>query len=131
MSQYQIVARTGYPIHNSFLLAVAEIGAIGALFFFLPLIRTAWVALRRSDRSENGRRGPLATATLIVAAMVVVAGWTGWGFLQLPTSALMFLAFGYGYGRMVAAPRTGDELAATDLVQPQSRRTTMSRESSR
>lgn len=98
----ETVARTGYPIHNSFLLAVAELGAIGATLFFLPAIRTLFIAVKSPDRTADGKRGPVSASTIIVMLSIAFAANTGWGFLQAPVSSLVFLALGFSHGMLIA-----------------------------
>lgn len=94
-----IVAQTGYPVHNSMILAIAEMGIVLAVLFFVPLLRSLALAAktRKSGTAEQRRS---ARGLIVVMTMVVFAGWTGWGFFQAPTIMLLFLLVGYVAGQI-------------------------------
>lgn len=83
----------GYPIHNSFLFAVAELGiglALVLLFpIFLTLIRTAQRVLRQKSIDTRA-----ATLIAVLPGLVVIAS-TGWGVMTAEALPLWFLAFGF------------------------------------
>jgi hypothetical protein len=85
-----IVARTGYPVHNIFVLFFAEVGLVGALSF-LPLLALALLpTLGRLRATENAL---YAKAFLLLMGAVSFIGWTGWAVLRAPTGELVaFLA---------------------------------------
>lgn len=96
-----IVAMTGYPVHNTFLLGVAELGFVGSLLYSLPLLAATVRAARVSRVSVAGIEATnMGRAFLLTAAAVVFVGFSGWGFWQEPTLALIFLVAGYVHRQM-------------------------------
>ena len=77
---FDALTATGWPVHNSVLLAIVELGFIGATLLFLPiliLIARAWRA-RRSP-SANGR---YARAVLASFPGISIVALTGWGLMS-------------------------------------------------
>lgn len=98
-----IVAQTGYPVHNTFVLAAAELGVAGALLMLLPVLvalRLAVPALR-----TRGTRGDVARGTFAMLAGIASVGLTGWAVLQQPIAELLFLVVGVLAGWSVALRR--------------------------
>ncbi len=94
-----VVAVAGYPIHNSILLAVAEMGIILAVLFFLPVIRTVILAIT-SVKGNSIDRGNVARAVLIVLFAILIASGVSWGFLREPIATLLFFVLGYAHGQL-------------------------------
>ncbi|WP_454041076.1 O-antigen ligase family protein [Cellulosimicrobium sp. Marseille-Q8652] len=109
-----VVAATGYPVHNSLLLAVAELGLVCAALLLVPLVASAVTALRLVRR--DGDAGLAARAFLAVAAGVVVVGATGWGLLQQPVTELLFLVAGVLHGTMRRATSEPGDADAVETV---------------
>ncbi|WP_382307708.1 O-antigen ligase family protein [Herbiconiux sp. UC225_62] len=88
----------GWRVHNVFVLQTAELGIVGAVALFLPLVFAIFAALkvwRKPDfNSDFGR--------VMIAAIpgVILMGVTGWGLWQGSIPALWFFAFGLCYGLM-------------------------------
>lgn len=93
VGQYDALAAAGLPIHNSFLLAVAELGIPLALIFFSPLFLALGSALLRMVRQK--RIDDLAATLFAIVPGLLLIGWTGWGLLHMATLPLWFLAFGF------------------------------------
>ncbi|UJP41009.1 O-antigen ligase family protein [Cellulomonas palmilytica] len=85
-----IVAVTGYPVHNAFVLALAELGLIGCFLALVPL----GYALIKAIGGMRLRAGHVAEAralVLLVAAVALVS-WSGWGTLRYPVGQLIAFA---------------------------------------
>jgi hypothetical protein len=84
---------TGVPVHNVFLLSAAEIGVIGALLLWLPIVAVSVRAVRDLRRS----RGRDLPARVLVAALpgIGLMAVTGWGLLQGPYFLMLAFVFGY------------------------------------
>lgn len=105
---------SGLPVHNSYLLAIAEIGLVGALLIFGPMLIRVVRAWRR--RREPGPVGWNA-ATLVamnVALVVVVA--TGWAMLSTFLLPLWMLVMGYLDARRRVGDGDGPSLLLPPLV---------------
>ncbi|MDM7855456.1 O-antigen ligase family protein [Cellulomonas alba] len=86
------------PVHNSFLLLVAEVGAIGAAAFFVGLVviwARAWG--RRRATTPQG-----AAARVLIASIpgVVLIGMTGWGLFGTSVLALWMFVYGALYSTL-------------------------------
>lgn len=91
-----IVAITGYPVHNSFLLGIAELGVLGTLLFCLPILASIIQAFRMSTESRAGiQAANMSRAYLLSAAGIVFVALSGWGFWQEPTLTMIFLISGF------------------------------------
>jgi O-antigen ligase len=103
VGQHDRLTASGLPVHNSYLLAIAEIGLIGALLIFGPMLVRAARAWRR--RREPGPVGwNAATLVALTVALVVVVA-TGWAMLSTFLLPLWMFVLGY----LDASRRTGDE----------------------
>lgn len=117
--QYDSLTAAGLPVHNSFLLTVAEIGFVGAAFLFLPFlvaIVRALIHIRRKDESAAGARAlfALAPGLLLIAT-------TGWGMVAGAVFPLWCLTFGFLSLVRVdefAGNLTGDQLHGGTLARP-------------
>ena len=99
-----IVALTGYPVHNMFLLSAAELGIVGAVLFFLPLVYGLGVAVRRLR--TPGAVGDFSRGTVVLALGIIVVGLTGWAVVQQPVAETLFLVGGILLGQVLLAGRT-------------------------
>lgn len=95
----RIIAETGYPIHNSWMLMVGELGVIGAVLIALPLLVAIGAAARAMRASDRDLR-LTARTFLLVAAGAMFIGFSGWGMIQEPTLQMIFFVSGYALGRM-------------------------------
>lgn len=108
---------SGTPIHNLFMLLVAELGVAGMVVMLLPWAASTFQAIRSVSR--NGALRLYSLAFLISTAAIVFTATTGWGFLQEPTIDILFLWIGFYWGysrseRYAAIPTPeGPVLAST------------------
>jgi hypothetical protein len=80
------------PVHNSFLLAVAELGLLGGALLFVPILlvlRRAWA--HRSD----SRNGDYSKALITSVLPLLLIGLTGWGLLGTSVLATWMFVFGW------------------------------------
>lgn len=90
------------PVHNSFVLVLAELGLLGALAFFLPLvIAIVWCLARRL---APGRRGDHARALLASLPGILLIGNTGWGMMGTSVLSLWLLVWGWHVGGLSLSP---------------------------
>lgn len=95
----------GLPVHNGFLLVLAEIGLIGLVALFAPFIVLGFAAWRR--RRTAGLSGAAARtfcAALPALALVVA---TGWAMLSGPYLHLWFLIMGILVSQFLPSPPPG------------------------
>ncbi|TFC55105.1 MULTISPECIES: O-antigen ligase [unclassified Cryobacterium] len=77
---FDALTATGWPVHNSVLLAVVELGFIGATLLFLPiliLVARAWKTRRAMHPS-----GMYARAVLASLPGIMIVALTGWGMMS-------------------------------------------------
>lgn len=80
----------GWPVHNSALLAAVEIGVLGAILLFLPLLVSMVVAWgKRRDDSDPGDFSRAYVAAIPGIALVAL---TGWGMMSDSLPLWMFFA---------------------------------------
>lgn len=103
----EIVFITGYPVHNTFLLAVIELGVVGAVLLLVPFLAPV-LHLRAALRERATLRGRAAASVLSVAPALIVAGVVSWGLLQYPILELLCLCFGI-CGAWIRTPGQGPE----------------------
>jgi hypothetical protein len=122
VGQYDHFAATGYPLHNSFLYPIAELGIPLGIILLVPFIATLVQAARRIYAS---RTIDVRSATLLsVLPGVLVIGWTGWGMMTTEALPLWFMGFGFLASRKtfvfdggrVGSRRAAKEPAATALA---------------
>jgi len=97
VSAYDAVTAAGYPVHNTFLLTAAELGIVGAILFWLPvvgLIGRAWIS-----RKRPGFAGSFAIAILASAPGLYVVNASGWAILSGQLFPLWFLVCGIAYSQ--------------------------------
>jgi O-antigen ligase len=96
-SAYNVVTAEGYPVHNTFLLTAAELGILGAVLFWLPivgLIAVAWKA-----RKQAGFAGSFAIAILASAPGLYEVNASGWAILSGQLLPFWFLVCGVAYSQ--------------------------------
>lgn len=121
---HEIVFITGYPVHNTFLLAVVELGVVGAVLLLVPFLAPV-VHLRAALRERATLRGRAAASVLSVAPALIVAGVVSWGLLQYPILELLCLCFGI-CGAWIRTPgrapdqvsESGSGRAGTQSIRP-------------
>lgn len=90
-----IVQQTGYPMHNSFMLPLIELGILGGLLFLgiylIPLLRS----LACMSFAGGTRAADYGRAYVAVLAGLLIIGLTGWGLLGRNTLLLLIFALGY------------------------------------
>ncbi|MDN4475424.1 O-antigen ligase family protein [Demequina sp. SYSU T00192] len=95
VGSYDALTAQGWPVHNTFMLELVELGLVGAILFFLPFVAVAVHAMSRlrswSDGDDHAR------ALIAFLPALVVIGWTGWGLLA--PSTLAFVSFVYAFSR--------------------------------
>ncbi|QYF73736.1 O-antigen ligase [Cryobacterium sp. PAMC25264] len=87
---YDALTATGWPVHNTFVLGVVELGLIGAVLLFVPVV---WAALRAVV--HLGQKGPHAAFSAAAISSIpglLLIGTTGWGMLAGPILPLWFFA---------------------------------------
>jgi hypothetical protein len=85
------------PVHNSFVLALAELGIVGFMLLFAPIavmtIR-AWGRRRLRTPAGDGARAIVASAL-----PMIMIGYTGWGMLATSVLSLAMFSFGLMWGQ--------------------------------
>jgi O-antigen ligase len=83
------------PVHNSFLLAAAELGIVGAALFFGAV---SVVVGRGWSRRKHGEAAAPARAIVASVPAVLLIGLTGWGLMGTSVFALWLFTLGIHYG---------------------------------
>ena len=96
VGQYNLLAAQGWPVHNTFALAAAEIGLIGCVLLFFPLLIVVRKSFTLIPKSANGTP---VHAVVAVAPALVLIGCTGWGLLS-ETLPLLFLCLGSAWSSL-------------------------------
>ncbi len=109
-----VVLATGYPVHNTFILAFIELGVVGIVIALVPvgalLIVTVRSLLGSGEESWFRARAVLAALTGFV-----VVGLTSWGLLQQPILQLFTFVLGISYGRLNAMYQEGSQARSSGL----------------
>jgi len=84
------------PIHNFFMLGLAELGIVGVVLFVWPLLYTTIQSLRAWNSEFSLSAGTRAFAATGLG--LVFISLTGWGLLQNSTLTAMFFVAGYSSG---------------------------------
>jgi O-antigen ligase len=93
VGQYDALAAGGLPVHNSVLLAVAELGfPLAMVVFAFPMIAISQAA-RRIVRTKT--IDSQSATLLAILPGIAFAGWTGWGLMGIESLPLWFMAFGF------------------------------------
>lgn len=98
------IVADGFPVHNAFLLATAELGVVGAILLFLPFANVAYRSLQALART-NGRRA-WSGAYLVCLPGTLLIAITGWGLLAGGTLMAWFFTLGM-VGAMLDAHEPG------------------------
>jgi O-antigen ligase len=92
VGRYDPYAASGFPVHNSFLLGIAELGVPLAVLFFSPIAIaavTAWTSWRRTGFLDAKTTTLLATTP--GTALITL---TGWGMVADASLLLWYAALG-------------------------------------
>lgn len=105
-------AAFGFPVHNTFLLAAAEIGIPLATIFFFPLVIATATSYRRWRR--YGHLDSRTAAFIAMIPGVLAISLTGWGMLAEASLPLWFFTLGYlsDARRQAIRPPRGEPVAA-------------------
>jgi hypothetical protein len=94
VGRFDWLTAQGWPVHNTFLLQIVEIGLIGAAFFFAPLAIQFFAALPKMR--VTGHQGDVARALVVcTVALAGPVGSTGWGLLTDHVLYLWFFVTAY------------------------------------
>jgi len=86
VGRFDALTAQGWPVHNMFVLIAVELGIIGAVFFYLPMLIAFLGALKRLRRLDQG--ADFARSLFAYLPALLFIGSTGWGLL-LPSSAML------------------------------------------
>lgn len=98
-------AATGVPVHNTFLLALGEIGIFGAIALFTPLVLVVVRAIR--FRRAGDDRGLFARALLACTPGMLLICATGYGMLAGEILPFWFFILGLAASRIRAEAGSG------------------------
>lgn len=91
VGSYNPLTASGVPVHNAFLLALAEIGILGALSLCLPIVAGLILALRRTFSSSfEGEASRVYVSAVPGLYLVSTTGWGVLGGYVLPLLAMSF-----------------------------------------
>lgn len=110
VSQVDPYTTLGLPVHNSFLLALAELGIVGVILVLLPLLALVLRSVTALARREST---PAAVAVVSAVPGIIIIGVTGWGLLADSGFMLVMFVFAFLSERMVRVPRDASD---PDLV---------------
>lgn len=107
VGSYDALTASGVPVHNAFLLALAELGVVGTILLLLPFVAGALIAIRRVRMPDHV--GEASRVYIAALPGLYLIGTTGWGILGgyvLPLLALTFgLLNGWSGLRLVGLPK--------------------------
>ncbi|WP_185736249.1 O-antigen ligase [Nocardioides sp. LS1] len=92
VGRYDPYAATGFPVHNTFLLGVAELGIPLAVVFFSPVLLTVMIGWQRWQR--NGFLDARTAAMVATVPGTLLITLTGWGMLSEASLLLWYAALG-------------------------------------
>lgn len=114
VGQWDQMTAWGYPLHNSFLYPVAELGIIGGVLFMLPVFVVGAIAV--VDCVGSTSPSPWSKAYLVTFPGMMIIAMTGWGMLIGSTLCLWFFAIGLCAGGITQ--RNSGLFPSTDSVSP-------------
>lgn len=97
--QYDPVTAAGWPVHNAFVLQAAELGIIGAVLLFVPLLIAPVVVAARSYRASP-RAALDAGAIIALCPGLIVIAVTGWSLTSGDIAYAYFFVMGYAVKRL-------------------------------
>jgi O-antigen ligase len=92
VGSYDALTASGVPVHNAFLLALAELGIVGTILLLLPFLVGAIVAVRHLRISDHA--GEASRVYIAALPGLCLIGTTGWGILGGYVLPLLALTFG-------------------------------------
>ncbi len=93
VGKYDRLCNLSFPVHNSFLYPAAELGIPLAFVFFIPLMITIALTVRRILRC--GELDAQAATLFAIIPGVLAIAWTGWGLVAQEALPLWFMGFGF------------------------------------
>ncbi len=93
VGRFDALTASGVPVHNSFLLALAELGFFGLLCMLIPVIALVVKCVRLVLRPSIA--GDFARAGLAFFPALYLIGSTGWGLLGSYVLPALFFFFGF------------------------------------
>lgn len=92
VGRYDVYAASGFPVHNSFLLGTAELGAPLAALFFSPIVIAYAAAWRRWH--ETKMLDAQTAALIATTPGLALITFTGWGMVAESSLLLWYAALG-------------------------------------
>jgi len=113
VGSYDPLVGSGVPVHNAFLLLVAETGYAAGTIFWLPLIVIAWKGWRaRKSAGPTGVAARIAVASIPAVLLISYEGWS------LPSTQI-FEVFALVYGGLLGLVSFAKKRSETaDVVEP-------------
>jgi len=102
MNTDSTTAILGAPVHNIFLLVLAEVGVVGVMICIPIVITVAGAAVRLSLRGETVE---YARALLLLLGGTAFIGLTGWGIMRAPVGQFVVFVAGVLWGLASALPQ--------------------------
>jgi hypothetical protein len=92
VGSYDALTASGVPVHNAFLLALAELGIVSTALLITPFVIGALFSVRRLNLSDEAGEA----SRVFVAALpgLYLIGTTGWGILGGYVLPLLAMTFG-------------------------------------
>lgn len=92
--QFDIVTARGWPVHNAFVLQAAELGLLGAVLLFVPLLVAPAISAVKASRVVGDSQ---ASARALLAAIpgIIIIAITGWSLTNGDIANMLFLSLGY------------------------------------
>lgn len=115
VGSYDALTASGVPVHNAFLLALAELGIAGTFLLILPFLVGAIVALQRFRHAGQG--GEASRVYLASLPGLYLITTTGWGILGGYVLPLLGLTFGLlnGWSKVQPADEDVDSMSLAQL----------------
>lgn len=122
VGQYDQLTSEGWPVHNIFVLETVELGFVGAVLLFSPLLMTFVAALRARRSTSEG--GDFSRAVIAYVPALVLIGTTGWGLIDVSMGAMLMFTLGFAHVQIHANYQADEGLSVpkTDRPAPAYRR---------
>lgn len=95
---YDRFVAAGFPVHNVYLLAISELGVLGAVLLFAPTAVLAAQGMRHFRAAEPARSWALAV--LVTLPGLLVVNVTGWGAMAGSVGIVWFFVTGFASHRI-------------------------------
>lgn len=82
----------GFPLHNSFLYTVAELGVVGGILLLLPIFVVCAISIANVLGKANN--SPWSMAYLVTFPGLMAVSFTGWGMLVGSTLYMWYFVIG-------------------------------------